>query len=196
MTDSSILIFSGSIRKGSTNTRLAKAIAGALPHYGGTPNLISLRDFPMPIYDGDLEAESGPPDAARKLALLMSDHDGIIIVSPEYNAGPTPLLKNTLDWVSRVKPGEGEKLSPFKGPVFALAGTSPGVIGTLRAMTATRSMLELGFGTLIVPEQLAVPQSGQAFDKDGALIAERPRLMMQNMLTSLVHKAGALKEKT
>lgn len=196
MTDSSILIFSGSIRKGSTNTRLAKAIAGALPHYGGTPNLISLRDFPMPIYDGDLEAESGPPDAARKLAQLMSDHDGIIIVSPEYNAGPTPLLKNTLDWVSRVKPGEGEKLSPFKGPVFALAGTSPGVIGTLRAMTATRSMLELGFGTLIVPEQLAVPQSGQAFDRDGALIAERPRLMMQNMLTSLVHKAGALKEKT
>lgn len=196
MTNPSILIFSGSIRKGSTNTRLAKAIADALPAYGGAPNLISLREFAMPIYNGDLEAEGGAPTAARELAQLMSDHDGIIIVSPEYNAGPTPLLKNTLDWVSRIRPEEGEKLSPFKGPVFALAGTSPGVIGTLRAMTATRSMLEVGFGTLIVPEQLAVPQSGKAFDENGQLIAERPLTMMNNMLTSLVHKAGALKEKT
>lgn len=195
MTNPSILIFSGSIRKQSTNTKLAKAIAEALPEYGGTPTLISLRDFPMPIYDGDLEVENGAPDAARNLAKLMSDHDGIIIVSPEYNAGPTPLLKNTLDWVSRIKPAEGERLSPFKGPVFALAGTSPGVIGTLRAMTATRSMLEVGFGTLIVPEQLAVPQSGQAFNEDGDLVAERPRLMMKNMLASLVNKAGALKDK-
>lgn len=194
MTNPSILIFSGSIRTGSTNTRLAKAIAAALPEYGGAPNLISLRDFSMPIYDGDLEAESGAPDAAGSLARLMSDHDGIIIASPEYNAGPTPLLKNTLDWVSRVKPAKGERLSPFKKPVFALAGTSPGVIGTLRAMTATRTMLEIGFGTLIVPEQLAVPQSGQAFSENGSLIADRPRLMMQKMLTSLVHKAGALKE--
>ncbi len=192
MTDPGILIFSGSIRKESTNTRLAEALAAALPEYGGAPNLISLRDYAMPIYDGDLETESGAPDAARKLARLMSDHDGIIIVSPEYNAGPTPLLKNTLDWVSRVRPADGEILSPFKGPVFALAGTSPGAFGSLRAMTVTRSMLENGFGTLIVPEQLAVPQSGQAFGEDGNLIAERPRLMLKNMLTSLVHKARVL----
>lgn len=195
MTTPNILIFSGSIRRASMNVRLAKHIASELVEFGATPNLISLRDFPMPIYDGDLEAENGPPAAAVRLARLMSDHDGVMIVSPEYNAGPTPLLLNTLDWVSRVRPTGDQPLNPFKGPVFALAGTSPGVIGTLRALTATRTLLETGFGTLVIPEQLAVPQSGQAFDADGNLTAERPRLIMKNMLTSLVHKAGALKEK-
>lgn len=194
MTGPHILIFSGSIRTGSKNVRLAELLAAALPDYGGVPQLVSLRDFEMPIYNGDIEAQSGAPEAAWRLAELMSDHDGIIIVSPEYNASIPPLLKNTLDWVSRVRPAQGVNLAPFRRPVFALAGASPGAIGTLRGMTATRSMLELGFGALVIPEQLAVPLAAQAFSETGQLIAERPLVMMQKMLTSLVHKAQALQK--
>lgn len=189
-----ILIFSGSIRTGSRNTQLANAISKAVPEFGGAPTLVSLQDFEMPIYNGDLESGDGVPEAAKRFAALMTAHDGIIIVSPEYNASLPPLLKNVLDWVSRVKPEAGEELQPFKGPVFAIAGASPGAMGTLRNLTAMRTMLMQGFGALVVPEQLAVPQSGNAFDEDGNLIADRSKSSMESMLGSLVTKATALKK--
>ena len=189
-----ILIFSGSIRAGSRNALLAEAVAKAVSERGGKANLVSLRDYPMPIYDGDLEQQTGAPAAAVEFARLMTRHDGIIILSPEYNASIPPLLKNTLDWVSRVKAEEGELLSPFKKPVFALGGASPGALGTLRNLAAMRLMLEMGFGALVIPEQLGVPQSGSAFDEEGRLIAERPLGMMERLVSSLVSKATVMRE--
>lgn len=194
LTNPNILIFSGSIRTDSKNALLAKAIATALPEHGGSPTLVSLQDYEMPIYNGDLEARDGAPKTAQDFARLMSDHDGVVIVSPEYNAGMPPILKNTLDWVSRIRPQEGEQLSPFKGPVFALAGASPGSLATIRNLTATRTMLSQGFGALIIPEQVGVPQASSAFDKAGILIAERPKAMMDAMLASLVKTASALRK--
>lgn len=194
MSTPKILIFSGSIRTGSRNTQLASAISNAIPEFGATPTLISLRDFEMPIYNGDLESQQGVPDAAKRFAELMASHDGIVIVSPEYNASLPPLLKNVLDWTSRVKPEAGQELQPFKGPLFAIAGASPGAMGTLRNLTAMRTMLMQGFGALVIPEQLGVPQSGSAFDEDGTLIAERPKSIMESMLKSLITKVAALKK--
>lgn len=189
-----ILIFSGSIRSGSRNTLLAQAIANTVPEFGGTPNLVSLQGFEMPIYNGDLEKQVGIPDTAKKFTKLMAAHDGIVIVSPEYNASLPPLLKNTLDWVSRVKPKADQELQPFKGPLFAIAGASPGAMGTMRNLAAMRTMLMQGFGALVIAEQLGVPQSGSAFDDDGSLIAERPKSSMETMLRSLITKAEALKK--
>lgn len=192
MSTPKILIFSGSIRTGSVNTKLAQAISDALPNLGGVANLVSLKNFDMPLYNGDLEAQDGVPHAAKRFAEMMAAHDGIVIVSPEYNASLPPLLKNTLDWVSRVKPKADQDLQPFKQPVFAIAGASPGAIGTLRNLTAMRTMLMQGFGALVIPEQLGVPNSGTAFDAEGKLNEGRPKSMMEAMLKSLVTKAAAL----
>lgn len=194
MSTPKILIFSGSIRSGSRNTLLAQAIANAVPQFGGTPNLVSLQDFEMPIYNGDLEKQDGVPDTAKRFAELMAAQDGIVIVSPEYNASLPPLLKNALDWVSRVKPETGKELKPFRGPLFAIAGASPGAMGTMRNLTAMRAMLMQGFGALVIAEQLGVPQSGSAFDDDGKLVADRSKSSMETMLGSLVTKAEALKK--
>lgn len=194
MNSPTILIFSGSIRSESRNTLLAQAIANTVPQFGGTPNLVSLQGFEMPLYNGDLEKQAGVPDSAKRFAELMTTHDGIIIVSPEYNASLPPLLKNTLDWVSRVKPEAGQELQPFKGPIFAIAGASPGAMGTIRNLAAMRAMLMQGFGALVIAEQLGVPQSGSAFDDDGSLIAERSKSSMETMLRSLITKAEALKK--
>src|SRR5687767_7149579 len=98
-----ILVFAGSIRSASHNARLAALAAKELALIGADVSRISLEDFPLPLYDGNLEARSGPPDNALKLKRMMGTHQGVFIASPEYNASITPLLKNTIDWISRVR---------------------------------------------------------------------------------------------
>jgi NAD(P)H-dependent FMN reductase len=98
-----ILVTAGSIRTGSFNARLAAAATKELSLLDAEVTRISLADYPMPIYDGDLEAKSGQPENALKLKRHFMTHQGIFIASPEYNASVTPLLKNTLDWISRVR---------------------------------------------------------------------------------------------
>src|SRR5262249_59760870 len=105
MTAPKILVLAGSIRTGSFNGKLAAAAARQLALAEADVTLISLADYPMPLYDGNLEAASGPPENAHRLKRLMCLHHGVFITSPEYNASITPLLKNTLDWVSRVREG-------------------------------------------------------------------------------------------
>lgn len=186
-----ILVFSGSIRTGSWNTKLAEAVANALPAHGATVTLISLADYPMPLFNEDLETD-GPPEPACALAKLMSDHDGVMILSPEYNASLPPLLKNTLDWVSRIKDVDGTPVSPYRSPVFAMGGATGGGLATIRNLIALRTVLANGLGALVIAEQLGVPQAHQAFDADGTLVADRPRAMMDAVLTSLVDKAARL----
>ena len=109
-----VLVFAGSIRTGSMNTRLAALAAKELLAAGADVTRISLADYPMPVYDGDLEANSGAPGNAVKLKQMFMAHQGIFIASPEYNASMTPLLKNSLDWVSRVRE-RGEQPLPDYG---------------------------------------------------------------------------------
>jgi NAD(P)H-dependent FMN reductase len=184
----SVLVFAGSVRTGSFNEKLAALAAARLAGLGASATHVSLRDFPMPLYDGDLEAAEGQPASAVALAEAMARHHGVFIAAPEYNASITPLLKNTIDWVSRVK----LPVSPFKERVFALSSASPGPYGGLRGLMHARHTLEIGCGALVIPETVAVGNAMQAFAPDGSLAVERSAQMLEACLSRLVREAGRL----
>ena len=148
-----------------------------------------LGDYPMPIYDGDLETKSGVPENARKLKALMLVHDGIFIAAPEYNASITPLLKNTLDWVSRNR-DEGEPpLHVYKSRVFAIGSASPGAFGGMRGLIALRQTLEMGLGALVLPDQISVSKAGEAFDDHGHLKDKALMEMYKGVIQRLARTA-------
>jgi chromate reductase len=164
MRNPKILVIPGSLRTGSYNGRLAALAVKELTLAEADVTHISLEDFPLPIYDADLEAKSGPPANAQRLKELVWAHQGVFIASPEYNASVTPLVKNTIDWISRVRaPGEAP-LVVFKNRVFALGAASPGRFGGMRSLMALRQVLEIGCGALVIPEQVAVVNAADAFD--------------------------------
>jgi chromate reductase len=183
-----ILVFAGSIRTGAFSQKLAALAAKELTLGDTEVSLISLADYPMPIYDADLEAREGVPAAAKKLRAMMLVHRGVFIVTPEYNASLPPLLKNAIDWVSRAKEPAAD---PFKTCVFALGSTSDGWRGGYRAIMALRLSLELGLETLVVPEMIAVPGARTAFDEAGDLKEERWARQLRRTLQRLVALAQA-----
>ena len=162
-----IVVFAGSARKDSLNKRLARVAAESVRAAGATATFVDLADYPMPIYDGDLETREGMPPNARKLKDLFIEHQGLLIVSPENNASVSALLKNTLDWISR-QDGEESGLAPYKGKVAAIAGASPGALGGLRGLTHLRAILQ-NLSVLVLTEQFALGHAHEAFDEDGKL---------------------------
>jgi NAD(P)H-dependent FMN reductase len=184
-----ILVFAGSIRSGSFNARLAALAAHELARAEADVTLVSLADYPMPLYDGNLEAGSGPPDNAVKLKRSMCAHNGVFIASPEYNASISPLLKNTLDWVSRVRDPKEPPLAAYKNRVFALGAASNGTYGGMRSLMALRHVLELGCGALVIPEQVAVREAASAFDEMDRLKDERTAGVLANVVHRLVDMA-------
>ncbi len=181
-----ILVFAGSIRTGSFNARLAANAAKQLALLGAEVTHISLADYPMPLYDGDLEARSGQPQNAVKLKQLFMAHGGIFIASPEYNASVTPLLKNTLDWISRVREGREMPLAAYKERVFALGGASNGAYGAMRSLLALRQVLEIGCGALVIPDQIAVPRAADAYDENDNLKDEQTVSRLKSVLQRLM----------
>jgi chromate reductase, NAD(P)H dehydrogenase (quinone) len=184
-----ILVFAGSVRSGSYNARLAALAAKELTQAEADVTLISLADYPMPLYDGNLEAASGPPDNAFKLKRLIGLQHGVFIASPEYNASITPLLKNTLDWVSRVREGKERPLAAYKGRAFALGAASNGTYGGMRSLMALRQVLELGCGALVIPEQVAVREAASAFDEGDNLKDERTAGLLKAVVQRLIELA-------
>src|SRR5271165_2447072 len=168
-----ILVFAGSIRTGSFNGRLAALAAKELALLAADVTHISLADYPLPLYDGDAKAAGGPPDNAKRLKRQFTAHHGIFIASPEYNASITPLLKNTLDWISRVRENREPPLAAYRNRVFALGAASNGPYGGMRSLMALRHVLELGCGALVIPEQVAVREASHAFDENDDLKDER-----------------------
>ena len=150
-----ILIIPGSLRSGSHNVRLASVAMAELVEAGADVSLISLADFPLPIYDGDLEARSGVPAEAVKLKRLMGVHHGVLLVSPEYNSSPPPLLKNALDWVTRVRERDEPPGHAMRGRPFALASASTGRFGGARSLMMLRLMLS-GCRVTVIPTQLSL----------------------------------------
>ena len=162
-----ILAFAGSTRTESFNKRLIKiAVAGAQAA-GAEVTLIDLRDYPLPLFDGDLEAHDGLPANGRKLKDLFLAHHGLLMSCPEYNSSITGVWKNTIDWVSRPVPGEAP-LACFDGKVAALMSASPGALGGLRGLVHVRAILG-NIRVLVLPEQVAVPKASEAFNPDGSL---------------------------
>ncbi|MCS0502326.1 NADPH-dependent FMN reductase [Ancylobacter mangrovi] len=181
-----ILTFAGSIRTGSYSASLAALAAKELALLECEPVLISLADYPMPIYDGDHEAAEGSPEAARLLREQLLSADGVFIATPEYNAAVPPLLKNAIDWTSRVK-GEGD---PFRKPVFCIGSTSPGALGGYRASMMLRQVLALGLGALVLAEQAMVAGASQAFAENGDLKDERAQERLRATLRALIEQAA------
>lgn len=162
-----ILAFAGSTRIDSFNKKLVKiAAAGALENNADV-TVIDLRDFAMPLYDGDLEQKEGLPSNARKLKDLMLSHQGFLISSPEYNSSISGVLKNMIDWVSRPSEGE-EPLACFKGKVAGIMSASPGGLGGLRGLVHVRAILE-NISVLVIPEQIAIAKAHEVFNADGTL---------------------------
>jgi chromate reductase len=184
-----LLFFAGSTRQASYNRKLAHCAHKAALAKGYATDLIEISDYAMPIYNGDAEAREGPPENARKLAELMRLYQGIFIASPEYNASVTPLLKNTLDWVSRVRDPAGNSVSVYRSRVFALGAASPGQLGGTRSLLAMRQVLAVGLGALVLGDQIAVLNAATAFDEGGALINERSRTILDNLVTRLADTA-------
>jgi len=187
-----ILVIAGSIRTGSFNARLAALAVKELALAEADVSRVSLLDYPLPIYDGDLEARSGPPDNAIKVKRMMMLHQGVFITSPEYNASVTPLLKNTLDWISRVREGSEPPLAAYRDRVFALAAASNGAYGGMRSLMALRQVLELGCGALVIPEQVAVREAASAFDDNDNLRDERTANLLRAAVRRLVEAARLL----
>src|SRR5919201_990049 len=158
-----ILVIPGSLRTGSLNAKLAAVAAHALAQEGADVTRISLGDFPLPIYDGDLQAKSGVPKHAVNLKRMMVGHHGILIVTPEYNSSVPALVKNTIDWVSRVQDTHETRGQVFRDRVFAIASASGGRLGGARALAALRLILS-ACHALVIPNQLALAFAGQAYD--------------------------------
>ena len=167
MTQPKILAFAGSTRIDSFNKKLIKIAANGARDAGTEVTAIDLRDFPMPVYDGDLEQRDGLPPTARKLKDLMLSHQGFLISSPEYNSSISGVLKNTIDWTSRQSQGE-IPLACFKNKVAGLMSASPGGLGGLRGLVHVRVILE-NIGVLVIPDQIAVARAHEAFNTDGTM---------------------------
>jgi NAD(P)H-dependent FMN reductase len=189
-----ILVLPGSSRSGSHNVRLAALAAKELTLIDADVTRISLQDYQLPIYDGDLEAKSDPPPNAVKLKQMIMAHHGVFIASPEYNASVTPLLKNAIDWVSRVRERGDPAYAAFRGRVFAISAASPTNTGGLRSLMALRQILELGCGALVIPEQVAVQQADNAFDDMDNIIDTHTAILFRAQLARLVDMARLMSD--
>jgi len=158
-----ILVIPGSLRTGSHNAKLAAIAAYEFAQAGVDVTRISLADFPLPIYDGDLQAKSGVPINAINLKRMIGAHQGVLIVTPEYNASVPPLLKNAIDWVSRVQDPHEARGEVFRNRAFALAGASQSRLGGARALAALRLILASCHANVIA-NQLALAFADQAYD--------------------------------
>jgi chromate reductase, NAD(P)H dehydrogenase (quinone) len=162
-----VLVFAGSTRKGSLHRKLAVAAAADLRARGMDVTLADLRDYPMPLYDGDLETESGVPENARAFRNLLEQHDVFVIASPEYNGSFPALLKNVIDWTSRPVPGE-RPAGVFRGKKAALLSASPGPGGGNRGLRHLRELLQM-IGVDVLLADVTVPRALSAFDEEGFL---------------------------
>lgn len=187
-----LLMFAGSARKASTNKQLAALAASTAKEAGAEVTLIDLADFDMPIYNGDIEADTGLPETAKRLKQLFVEHDGFFIASPEYNSSISAVLKNALDWISRPHIENEPGLWAFQGKVAAIGSIAPGALGGLRGLVPLRMMLG-NIGVTVVPAQVAVSDGFNAFDEDGALVADMPAGMLKATIAQLVATTEALK---
>ena len=158
-----ILVIPGSLRTGSLNARLAATAACEFAQAGADVTRISLADFPLPIYDGDLQSKSGVPKHAVNLKRMISAHHGVLIVTPEYNSSVPPLVKNTIDWVTRVQDLHETRGEVFRGRPFAIAAASENRLGGARVLAALRLILSACHAT-VIPNQLALSFASEAYD--------------------------------
>ncbi|MDR6658002.1 NAD(P)H-dependent FMN reductase [Tardiphaga robiniae] len=187
-----ILVIPGSLRTGSLNAKLAAVAIDALVRADVDATRISLGDFPLPIYDGDLESNSGVPKHALDLKRMISAHHGVLIVTPEYNASLPPLVKNTIDWISRVEDTHESKGQVFRERPFAIAAASNGRLGGARCLQALRLVLS-ACRAMVIPNQLTLAFAGEAYDDMDRLKHAADKEAMTAMVRQLIDVAQQMK---
>ena len=190
-----LLIIAGSERAGAFSRRLARVAAAAARRDGCEVTEFDLRALALPIYDGDVEHASGVPAAALQLRDAVHAHDAMLLVTPEYNGFPTPLVLNAFDWMSRIPAGApgGGGLAGTANKPAALLSSSPGPLGGLRAMNLLRQYLQGNFQMIVVPQQFALGRAGEAFDEAGALKDAKSQQIVEGVLAAVGALATALK---
>jgi NAD(P)H-dependent FMN reductase len=179
-----ILVFAGSARNDSLNKKLAQVAAAKLRRAGAAVTVADLRDYPMPLYDGDLEAAQEMPAGAKAFKELVRGQDGLAIASPEHNGSFSALLKNAIDWISRPEAGE-RPLAVFHGKTAALLSGSPGPGGGQRGLRHLRELLEM-IGVRVVPSQVTVARAMDAFDGEGRLARREDDEAVERAIGELV----------
>lgn len=195
MSSNKLLIIPGSVRKGSLNRKLAAAAAAKARAAGIETMEFDLRELNLPVYDGDIEAASGIPDGAHRLQRALLDCDAVLIVTPEYNGFPTPLVINAFDWLSRIPETTSRPsgLAATANKPAGLMSASPGALGGLRAMNFLRQYLQMAFAMIVAPQQFALSRANDAFDEAGALKDAKAAQSVDKVLAALNHLARALK---
>lgn len=166
-----ILAFAGSLRRESCNKKLIKIAVEGAKAAGAEVTFIDLKDYPMPIYDQDIEDAEGIPPNAQKLKDLMISHQGFLIASPEYNSSISAVLKNVIDWTSRSSKKDEIPLVCFKGKGAALMSASPSFMGGLRGLVHLKAILG-NIDVLVLPQQQIIPNAYAAFNENGMLVNE------------------------
>lgn len=187
-----LLAFCASTRKESLNRKLFPIVVAGAREAGAEVTVVDLKDYPMPIYNGDDEAESGMPPAAVKLLELLAQNDGLLVVTPEYNGFFPPLLKNTLDWMSRPDPSGKSGLRHFEGKTAAISAASPGGFGGVRSLLATRQYFTI-LGLTVIPDQVTVSRANSAFNENGDLTDDRQQAAAKAVGAKLTTITGKLK---
>lgn len=182
-----LLLIAGSARNGSLNVKLRDAARGVADAAGARTSVLDLRALALPLYDGDIEAAQGVPAGAATMRDAIREHDALVIVTPEYNGFPAPLLINAFDWLSRLP--DGLKTTADK-PAALLAG-SPGALGGLRSLNYMRQYLQMAFQMLVVPQQQAVSKVHEAFAADGALADTKAAAMTASVVHAVLRLASA-----
>jgi NAD(P)H-dependent FMN reductase len=150
----------GSLRTGSINEVLRKHMSMKLREAGVEVTDLDLSDFEMPIFNQDIEDAGQSPEAAKRLADMFRSYDIVLIISPEYNGGVTPVIANMISWVSREKP------NPFKHAIFGIGGLSDGKYATIFGLSHLRDSLSK-IGALVVPTLLGLGPYPDVFDAEG-----------------------------
>lgn len=183
-----ILVFAGSVRSGAYSGRTADVAQKTLAVQGAEVTRVSLLDYPLPIFDQDMERETGVPDNAMRLARHIAGHDGVLIATPEYNGSIPPLLKNAIDWASRVRRADGRPFHPLTGKPAGLCSSSEGHFAGIRAINHLRAVLVRCRMAVVTPE-CSVPNGADAFDADGAFVDTHLQQSMELLCRTLLETA-------
>lgn len=178
-----ILVFAASTREGSFNRKLARVAAEMLQKLGAEFTWLDLRDYPMPIYDGDLEAAHGLPERAKAFKEVVRAHDALVIASPEYNGSFSALVKNSIDWASRPEHG-GKAAEVFRGKTAVLLSASPGPGAGKRGLRHLREMLQM-IGVEVMTQEVAIPKAADGFTAAGALARPEESARLGSLLAAL-----------
>lgn len=180
------LLFSGSLRTDSLNKKLINVVHKILTEQPGNEITIAdIRSLSIPVYDGDVE-NAGMPEGVKKLGEMISNSNAVIISSPEYNSSIAGTLKNTIDWISRLRP------IPLESKPIFLLGASPGGFGAIRGLTATRAPLE-NLGSFVFPQIFALPKANEAFKSEGELADSMTHKKLSEALVKFNQFATKLK---